>query len=502
MKSRLFGILILGVLIISVATKCALRSSTGVQRKSTDHQIFVMPRAKPLPTPKRLEFVGFSATPPIGEGWHGLSSQYARSAFGFDTLYFKALGPQRSIHAYLVSRRSRSQAKDPLQILNDEVERAIRPRGSLLRTTTESLSGAACLRWEVIRQGQEPFHEIGAEAENGWVSHSYGYLCSHPEAVAYLVEFGYFVTRPEGDLEPANDGEGERFLQGVSFTSLGAHVEQSKAGTKPRGLALSYDSLWISDEDNGTVTRLDPLNMATLSTINVGAKPQGIGAGFGSIWVPNWQSGTVSRLDPEQNRVAHVISVGAGPTQAAVGFGAVWVTCEKSSSVVRIDPTTNDLVATIFTNGKPVAVATGEGGVWVENYKTREIWRINPENNQIAELIKVGRGRHFIAVGASAVWATNSADDTVSKIDPRTHRVIATISVGRVPAGLALLGKELWVANFGDGTVVPIDTRTNLVQGTPIPVGVNPFLVAGSASRIWVLNVWGWRDGSVSEIGF
>lgn len=496
-------VLLAFLLTADLAAGCAPRSSERVAVQVAGDPVYVARPAQPPPPVKPLQFVGFSILAPSGEGWRAMPSDGARSILGFDALFAKTLGPQEVIHAYVVAHRSSTRARDPARILDEEIERVIKPRSSSLKAFPEPLSGARCLRWAMTREGSEPFHGIAAGAAGTiWMSHHRGYLCSHPDAPAYLVEIGYFETGGKGNPEYATSEEGERFLRGLSFTALTARVSQSDAGQKPRGLVLWGNALWLTQEDRGTVTKIDPDTAATIIELKVGARPQGLGAGLGSIWVPNWGSGTVSRIDPETSRLAGAIRVGRGPTAAAVGFGAVWVTNEKSASVSRLDPATDRVVATIATAGRPVALAVGAEGVWVEHFETDEIWRISPRNDRVVASIRVGHGRHFIVTDESAVWVSNAADNTVSKIDPATNRVIVTVAVGRVPAGLLLAGENVWVANFGDGTVSRIDAHTDAVTGPPIPVGDNPFLLVDNARTIWVLNVWGWQAGSLSRIDF
>jgi YVTN family beta-propeller protein len=48
-----------------------------------------------------------------------------------------------------------------------------------------------------------------------------------------------------------------------------------------------------------------------------------VGGGF--VWVANEHDRSVSRIDPERNAVDRAIGVGARPLDLAVGLGAVWV---------------------------------------------------------------------------------------------------------------------------------------------------------------------------------
>ncbi len=431
-----------------------------------------------------------------------MPSNGASSLLAFDILFVKMLGPNQFIHAYAVAHRSPAESASPSLILNEELERVVRPRGSSLQTFPSHLFSASCVRWEMAREERSRFRGIAADESMTWLSRYHGYLCSHPDAPAYVIEIGYFDTAPESLPESSAKQEGELFLSQLSMTPLGAHVSQNYAGEKPRGLALYRGALWLSEEDTNTVAKIDPASGAKIAEINVGKQPEGLAVGFGSVWVPNWGSGAVSRIDPANNRVEATIEVGEKPTDIAVGYGSVWVTNEASATVSRLDPAIDKVIATIPTNGKPVTIAAGVDGVWVENFKTDEIWRIDPSTNRVVGTIRVGKGRHFIACTDAAIWVSNAADNTVSRIDPATDDVVATIGTGRTPAGLTLAGGNVWVANFGESTISKIDPNSNSVAGAPIAVGENPFLLASADSTIWVLDIWRWRYGSLSRIDF
>jgi YVTN family beta-propeller protein len=62
------------------------------------------------------------------------------------------------------------------------------------------------------------------------------------------------------------------------------------------------------------------------TTIPVGDGPVDVAFGEGALWVVNQLDGTVSRIDPESNEVVETISVGSEPQRVAAGEGRVWVT--------------------------------------------------------------------------------------------------------------------------------------------------------------------------------
>jgi len=447
----------------------------------------------------RLEYLGFSIIPPQGKGWQHLPNQGAgRQLLGFDDLYIKAISPNQIEHAYVVAHRIQGKSSSP-RILEESFDQFIKPKGAP-RISSAGSAPPNCLGWQMTHEGTEPLREVASE-QPSWISKHRGYLCSHPDAPAYVIESGYFDTFLRGAPSLAA-GEGESFLHGFALAPLGVKVAQFTAGDQPRGVVLGDGALWLTQDDAGAVSRIDPQTGSLVAAIPVGKKPAGLAIGAGAVWVPNWSSNTVSRIDPRTNYVTATISVGQGPNDVAVSNGSVWVSNQKSHSLSRIDAATNAVTATIPTGGIPVAIAANDTGVWVEHLQTDEIWRVDPGTNQIANTIHVGQGRHIIVLDGSAVWVSNNSDNSVSKIDPATNRVIATVAVGRAPSGLAVTADALWVANFSDGTVSRVDPRTNRVVGQPIPVGESPFLMIADGRTVWVLCVWHWTNGTLSQISY
>src|SRR5439155_10818281 len=73
----------------------------------------------------------------------------------------------------------------------------------------------------------------------------------------------------------------------------------------------------------------------------------------GSVWVTNGDDGTVTRIDPLTNR-AVTIRLPHTVWAVAVGNGLVWVTSDIANEIYAIDPATNKLVKQI-----PVASSPG-----------------------------------------------------------------------------------------------------------------------------------------------
>ena len=143
-------------------------------------------------------------------------------------------------------------------------------------------------------------------------------------------------------------------------------VDDVPVGNDPVALETGAGAVWVVDQDDGTLARIDPrsANAVTWAT-QVGQAPVALALGEDAIWVASSQSDTVSRVDPENGAVTAVIPVGRHPTGVATGAGAVWVANSLDGTVSRIDPETNQVAATIAVGQAPRSVTFADDRVWV-----------------------------------------------------------------------------------------------------------------------------------------
>ena len=132
----------------------------------------------------------------------------------------------------------------------------------------------------------------------------------------------------------------------------------------PSGVAFTPDGVWVSVAPN-SVALVDPAAANVTLTQSVGNGPTAVHAAFDSIWVANHLDGTVSRLDPSTGRVQATIPVSEGPNALVAEAGSLWVANEFDDSVTAIDPTTNTVVRTIPVGGATASLAAEAGALWL-----------------------------------------------------------------------------------------------------------------------------------------
>ena len=267
-------------------------------------------------------------------------------------------------------------------------------------------------------------------------------------------------------------------------------VAEVPVGIGPGPIAVGAGGVWVGNEGDRTLTRIDSSTRSVARTIPLDATPTGVAVTRGAVWVVHGRLGFVSRVDPQFDRVVETLDPDVGRSSGGAidaGPSGVWVTLagHAIAYVGRIDPASGRISPEGYPDGRPSAIAVGEGAVWIANGDdSSTISRIHPGTAIAVQKINVGRGPRAIAVGAGAVWVANSSDDTVSRVDPEASSS-ATIRVGDTPSAVAVGEGAVWVANAGDGTVSRIEPSTGEVTRT-IKVGGRPEGLAVGAGAVWV----------------
>ena len=91
-------------------------------------------------------------------------------------------------------------------------------------------------------------------------------------------------------------------------------------------IATGFGSVWIADDENQAVLRVDALQEAIVRTYDFQGSPLGVAVSADGVWVAS-DDGTVARIDPQTDDVA-VVDVGSAPRSVDVGAGAVWVSID------------------------------------------------------------------------------------------------------------------------------------------------------------------------------
>jgi streptogramin lyase len=90
-------------------------------------------------------------------------------------------------------------------------------------------------------------------------------------------------------------------------------------------VAVGENAVWTLGTD-GEVARIDRTGRVTTVIQATGRGATRVVFGFDAVWVLNQMQGTLTRIDPVAGEVVATIDIGKGATALAVGEGSVWVT--------------------------------------------------------------------------------------------------------------------------------------------------------------------------------
>ena len=145
---------------------------------------------------------------------------------------------------------------------------------------------------------------------------------------------------------------------------LSRETEAVPLDGQPSGVLFTPGGVWVSYAPAG-IARVDPDDLSITLTQDVGNGPTAVLAAFDSIWVANRFDNTVSRLDPSTGTEQVKVPVGEGPNALVAAGGSVWVANEFDSSITSIDPTTDSGVAVPVGGAAASLAADGGDGLWL-----------------------------------------------------------------------------------------------------------------------------------------
>lgn len=202
------------------------------------------------------------------------------------------------------------------------------------------------------------------------------------------------------------------------------------------------------------------------------------------VWTSNEQDGTVSRIDP-RTRSVETIPVGRSPEGMAVAGGDLWVAAAGDSRLVEVDPHAGKPVRAIDVGNSPVAVAARGNELWVANGVDGTLTTVDVTAGRVTRVVPVGPQPAAVAIAAGSVWVALAGSGSVVELNRDGSAPIRSINVGNDPVALAVSGGRVWVANRLDGTVSEIDAASGTVDAT-VPVGGTPTALAVGEGKVWV----------------
>jgi streptogramin lyase len=272
------------------------------------------------------------------------------------------------------------------------------------------------------------------------------------------------------------------------------------------GIAADDTDVWVYDGEDGMLTRIATGSEKVVGSAKLrpgcqnGAGCGNVAIGAGAVWVANDADGTITRVDPATNEVAATISFGdrAAPLVYATS-GAIWSANYVSRSFSRIDPATNKITATVPDRGGAESVVSGFGSIWLcGTGGPQYLTRVDPITLAVQAQIDLSHnGTAYSCIDEAAtgqsilVGAASTVDDgaLLERVDPAINRVSdAGPAPGSEGVGLVATATQAWTADAARG-VFGLDPRNGRPDSQlPIP---KPAGLAVGAGSVWIVSASG-----------
>ena len=287
-----------------------------------------------------------------------------------------------------------------------------------------------------------------------------------------------FVTNEEDDTVSVIDSRS------------GETVKTIEIGGRPRGIGFSPDhsTVYVALGDEDAIAEIGTDSLEILRKIPAGSDPEAFAVHpNGTIYLSNEDSGLASALDPKTGKILAEVEVGIEPEGVAIGPDGrtVLVTSESTNMVHVIGLPDHKLIANILVGARPREIAFSEDGKF--GYVTCEVGcevvKFSLDDYKIVERRKLRREiRQVKPKGirrgptGDAFYIATGRGDTVAVLDAETLELEGVIPVGRRVWGMAFSrdGKTLFVTNGLDNNLSVIDVAA-AKEVRKIPTGGMPW---------------------------
>ena len=206
-------------------------------------------------------------------------------------------------------------------------------------------------------------------------------------------------------------------------------------GPHPNGLQADSDGLWVIDQADNYVYKLNYNDGSIIVNMKTDAdRASGITLGDGFIWIASTYNCKILRLDLNTGKtLAEYETPGAGvvdglrndPNAVKTGAhglewvdGKLWMAIPPSQTLCQIDPSTWKVLKSFPTPGnRPHGLAWDNGYFWLADTNMKEIHKIDPSNGKVMDAIhEVEPSPHGMTLCQGTLWCCDADTRMVYKL--------------------------------------------------------------------------------------
>ncbi len=267
--------------------------------------------------------------------------------------------------------------------------------------------------------------------------------------------------------------------------------------------------VYVSNEQDGTVSVIDGETLTIASTIAAGKRPRGIrpspdgkqlyvalsGSPMAgpktdekSLPPPDRGQDGIGIIDVAEGKLQRVLKGVPDPEQAAISPDGktIYVASEDSGKVFIMDAASGAILASADAGGEPEGVRVSPDGRFVlaTAEASNSVALIDAASRKIVAAIPVGQRPRDVLFSPDSKYAyvSGEADASLTVIDIAAKSVLSKTKIeapGALPMGLALSpdGTRLFLSTGRGGTVAAFDAKTMALLGQA-KVGARPWGIA------------------------
>jgi PQQ-dependent catabolism-associated beta-propeller protein len=228
-------------------------------------------------------------------------------------------------------------------------------------------------------------------------------------------------------------------------------------GQEPEAFDISPDAktVYVSNEDEGTLAFVDAATGKTLKTVKVGKEPEGVkvSADGAIVYVTSEVASMVHVIDTATAKVTKNIKVGKRPRRMALTPDGkeLWVTNELDASVSIVSTADHSVAGSIRFEVKgaraaditPVGIQISRDGkrAFVALGRANHVAFIDVASRKVTQTVLVGKRPWNVMLdkAEARLLVVNGLSDDVTVIDVAGAKALKSIPVGRVPYGVVIV---------------------------------------------------------------
>ena len=295
----------------------------------------------------------------------------------------------------------------------------------------------------------------------------------------------------------------------------------------PGSRAAEHPRVYVSSEDSGEISAVDPVAGEVLQHVSVGKRPRGIklspagdllyvalsgspsagpGVDESKLPPPDRSADGIGVIDLKSFKLLRTLPGGQDPEAFDISPDGktLYISNEETAEVTVLDVTTRKVVQRVAVGREPEGVTVRPDGkvVYVTCEGDGDVVAIDTATRKVlAHIPTEARPRSVVFTkDGSTAFATAERGAAVTVIDARHHRRIATISIPaeegkQLPARpmgsvLSADGKQVYISNGRGESVAVIDVATRKFVRSIPDVGTRPWGIGVSldGSEVYTAN--------------